>query len=162
MTTRYSIHTNPLSEVEVPLDLRVRRHSAQARKLQAEAMAEGMANSWHALTRALPALWGSLVRWNQRVQTREALEACSERTLADIGIPREHIALVAKGVDHRDPVALARHGWQPRLVQALHDLGVYQPAEQRRVRRELGGYTDRELNEIGINRGDIPAIARTA
>ncbi len=148
MTTRYPTHTNTLDEVEVPL--------------QAEAMAEFLAKSWYALPRALPSLWSWLVRWNQRVQTREALEACSERTLADIGIPREHIALVAKGVDHRDLAALSQHGWQPRMTQALQHLGLYRPAAERQVRRELQAYTDRELNEIGINRGDIPHIARTA
>jgi uncharacterized protein YjiS (DUF1127 family) len=105
---------------------------------------------------------GWLVRWNQRVRTREALEACSDRTLADIGIPREHIALVAKGVDHRDAEALRQHGWRPRLVQVLQAVGLFLPEHQRQVRRELEAYTDRELNEIGINRADIPQIARTA
>jgi uncharacterized protein YjiS (DUF1127 family) len=124
-------------------------------------MAEFLANTWHALTRALPALAEWLARWNDRVVTREALEACSDRTLADIGIPRAHIALVAKGVDHRDAHALAQHGWQPRLVTALQHFGFSRP-EQRRVRRELAAYSDTELDDIGIHRSDIPAIARTA
>jgi uncharacterized protein YjiS (DUF1127 family) len=34
--------------------------------------------------------------------------------------------------------------------------------EQRRVCRELMAYSDRELDEIGLRRSDIPAIVRTA
>jgi uncharacterized protein YjiS (DUF1127 family) len=41
-------------------------------------------------------------------------------------------------------------------------VGLFLPEHQRQVRRELEAYTDRELNEIGINRADIPQIARTA
>jgi uncharacterized protein YjiS (DUF1127 family) len=159
MTTRYPIHTDALPDA--PLDLQVRHHTARGRKLQSQAMGATLTKLGHALPRALPAMAGWLVRWNQRVLTREALEACSDRTLADIGIPREHIALVAKGVDHRDPIAVSQYGWRPRLASALQQLGFLRP-EQRRVRRELESYTDRELNEIGINRGDIPQIARTA
>jgi uncharacterized protein YjiS (DUF1127 family) len=159
MTTRYSLNADALPDA--PLDLQVRHHTARGRKLQSRAMAETITTIGHALPRALPAMAGWLVRWNQRVLTREALEACSERTLADIGIPCEHIALVAKGVDHRDPIAISQYGWRPRLTSVLHALGIARP-EQRRVRRELEAYTDRELNEIGINRGDIPQIARTA
>jgi len=32
--------------------------------------------------------------------------------------------------------------------------------ERRRIERELGTYSDRELAELGITRTDIPAIAR--
>lgn len=31
-----------------------------------------------------------------------------------------------------------------------------------RVARELNGYTDRELNDIGLTRSDIPRVAREA
>jgi len=160
MTTRYPIHTDSLSEA-APLDLRVRYHTARGRKLQSQVMGAHLAKLGHGLTRALPALANGLVRWNQRVHTREALMACSDRTLADIGIPREHIGLVAKGVDHRDPIAVSQHGWRPRLAAVLHKLGFASP-EQRRVLRELSAYTEPELNDLGISRSDIARIARTA
>ena len=161
MTTRYPITTNTLPDADAPLDLQVRYHAARARKLQAQVMAATLTNLWHGLPRAWHATTSWLVRWSRRVQTREALEACSDRTLADIGIPREHIALIAKGVDHNDPVAVSQYGWRPRLVSALHRLGVARP-EQRRIRRELAAYSDAELDDIGIRRSDIPAIARSA
>jgi uncharacterized protein YjiS (DUF1127 family) len=161
MTFTSRVTTDHGPEVDVPLDLQVRAHAARARKLQSAAMAEFLANTWHALSRAPLVLVRGLVRWNQRLATREALDACSDRTLADIGIAREHITLVAKGVDHRDADALVQYGWRPRLVTALQHLGFPRP-EERRVRRELEAYSDRELNEIGIDRGDIGRIARTA
>jgi uncharacterized protein YjiS (DUF1127 family) len=34
--------------------------------------------------------------------------------------------------------------------------------QQLRVYRELMGYSDRDLEEIGLRRSDIPGIARTA
>jgi uncharacterized protein YjiS (DUF1127 family) len=30
------------------------------------------------------------------------------------------------------------------------------------IMRELSSYTDRELHDLGIDRADVPAIARTA
>lgn len=161
MTTRHPIHTTDLPEAAAPLDLQVRYHTARGRKLQSQAMGAILAHLWHGLPRALPALLGAAKRWNQRVATREALIACSDRTLADIGIPREHIALVAKGVDHRDPIVMSQHGWRPRLTAVLYRLGVARP-EERRVLRELSTYSDPELDDIGIRRSDIPQIARTA
>ena len=95
-------------------------------------MTDFLAGRWNVLSTI--SSW--LVRWNRRVHTREALEAFSERTLADIGIPREHIALVAKGVDHNDPVAVSQYGWWSRLVQALQAMGFSRP-EQLRVQRDL-------------------------
>lgn len=156
MTLTSRAHTSTEPEVDIPLDLQVRKHAALARKLQSAAMTDFLAGRWNVLSTI--STW--LVRWNRRVHTREALEACSERTLADIGIPREHIALVAKGVDHNDPVAVSQYGWWPRLVQALQAMGSR--PEQLRVQRELSAYSDRELNEIGVRRSDIGQIARTA
>ena len=38
--------------------------------------------------------------------------------------------------------------------------GVGARREQRQIYRELDAYTDRELDEIGVRRADIPVIAR--
>ncbi len=124
-------------------------------------MAESIASAWHGLTHALKVSASWLARQRRQSETRLALMACSDRTLADIGIPREHIHLAAKGVDVGDPVAVSQAGWRPRLVAALRRLGV-PSAEQRRVFRELMAYNDRELEEIGVRRSDIPMLARAA
>ncbi len=118
MTNRHPTPTDTLPEGSAPLDLQVRYHTARGRKLQSQAMSAVLAELWHGLPKALPAMVSWLANWNQRARTREALEACSDRTLADVGIAREDIALVAKGIDHRDPVALAQHGLRPRLASA--------------------------------------------
>ena len=86
---------------------------------------------------------------------------CSDRVLADIGIEREHIPLVAKGVDPAEHELLdsaSRRWWaaaRARLAAALEAR-----RERLRVYRELDAYTDRELDEIGVRRADIPVIAR--
>jgi uncharacterized protein YjiS (DUF1127 family) len=161
MTNRHPTHTDALPVAGAPLDLQVRYHTARGRKLQSQAMGTFLTELWHGLPNTLPTMVSWLKRWNQRARTREVLEACSDRTLADIGIPREHIALIAKGLDHRDPVALAQHGWRPRLAAALYQVGFARP-EQRQVVRELSAYSDDDLNDLGIRRSDIPQIARAA
>jgi uncharacterized protein YjiS (DUF1127 family) len=102
-----------------------------------------------------------VTRQYRQAESRRALAACSDRTLADIGMPREHIHLAARGVDVRDPIALSQAGVWPRLIVSIGR--TYQRRrEQLRVYRELMAYSDRELEEIGLRRRDIPAIARTA
>ena len=93
--------------------------------------------------------------------TRRALMACSDRTLADIGIPRGQIELASRGVDLRNPIAVGEAAPWPRLLASLRRMHEKR-REQLRVVRELGAYSDRELDEIGLRRSDIPAIARTA
>jgi uncharacterized protein YjiS (DUF1127 family) len=161
MTNRHQTHTDSLPEATAPLDLQVRYHTARGRKLQSQAMSTLLTGLWHSLPHALPTMVSWLKRWNERARTREALMACSDRTLADVGIAREHIAAVAKGVDHRDPVALAQQGWRPRLAAAFYQFGFTRP-EERRVVRELSAYSDDDLNDLGIRRSDIPRIARAA
>ena len=154
MTQTHQVHPSSVPEVEEPLDLMVREHAATARKLQSAAMADFATGKWNVIGR----ITGWLARRQQEIHTREALETCSDHTLADIGILRDDIPLVAKGIDP----ATVPPGRLPRVRMALKAMGLLQTAQQRRVERELSAYTDRELNEIGINRGDIPRIARTA
>jgi uncharacterized protein YjiS (DUF1127 family) len=81
--------------------------------------------------------------------------------LADLGIERQDIPLVARGLD---PAAVAPRGaalrrwWQDRLDRIAAMRGVAQPGL--RERRELMAYSDRELEELGIRRADIPALTR--
>lgn len=102
-----------------------------------------------------------LNEWLEVQRTCHALNAQSDRMLADIGIKRSDIRAVARGLDPADPDAgrsligrLAMAAMRP-----LHDY-VQELARQHRIRRELSAYRDDELTEIGISRADIPAIAR--
>jgi uncharacterized protein YjiS (DUF1127 family) len=105
--------------------------------------------------------WRLLARHYRQAEARRALAACNDRTLADIGIPRQHIHLAARGVDVRDPIAVSRAALWPRLIAAIGRMHQRR-REKVRVYRELMAYSDRELEEIGLRRRDIPAIARTA
>jgi uncharacterized protein YjiS (DUF1127 family) len=102
-----------------------------------------------------------LARQYRQAETRRALVACSDRTLADMGIPREHIHLAARGVDVHDPIAVSEAALWPRLIASIGRMHQRR-REQLRVYRELMAYSDQELDEIGLRRRDIPAIARTA
>lgn len=105
-----------------------------------------------------PLLWralGAADAWLQQRRTRHALMACSDRVLADIGIAREDIPQLARGRN-----ALVTHepfGWFGSLRSSLHELLVAGRA-RRREQAELMAYSDRELDEIGIRRSDIPAV----
>lgn len=158
--TQSSYHTSYLPEADTPLDLQIRRHTAIARRLQAQAVGESLANLGRGLASALQRSARWFARRRLEARTREALMDCTDRTLADIGIPRQYIHLAAKGVDVSDPMAISEAGWRPRLVDAFERFAARR-AEQQRTYRELMAYSDRELAEIGLRRGDIPSIIRT-
>jgi uncharacterized protein YjiS (DUF1127 family) len=154
-------HSKASPDADVPLDFRVRQYAARARQMLAEAMAESLANAWQTLSRGVRTTAQWLLEQRRQAATRRALAACSDRTLADIGIPREHIHLAARGVDLGDPVAVSEAGLGPRLVASIRRMHERR-RKQLRVYRELMGYSDRDLEEIGLRRSDIPGIARTA
>ena len=161
MTEHHSFHTSLSPEVDVPLDLRIRQHATRARQMQAEAMAASLAGAWQALSRGARASTQWLLEQRRRARTRSALMACSDRTLADIGIPREHIHLAARGVDLCDPIAVREAGLGARIMASIRRMR-HRRREQLRIYRELMGYSDRDLEEIGLRRSDIAGIARTA
>lgn len=132
-----------------------------ARQERAEKTAEMLAAAFRGTARGLQLLWAQLVRFEQRRATREALMRCSDRVLADVGIEREQIPLVASGIDPaeyqlRD--AALRRWWA--AARARLDAAREARRQRRRLYRELDAYNDRELEEIGLRRVDIPAIAR--
>jgi uncharacterized protein YjiS (DUF1127 family) len=132
-----------------------------ARQERAEATAAMIAAAFRGTVRALRSLLAQVVRWEQRRATREALMRCSDRVLADIGIEREYIPLVAKGIEPaeyqlRKPAL--RRWWT--AARARLDAVRESRRERRRLYRELDAYNDRELEEIGLRRADIPAVAR--
>lgn len=99
-------------------------------------------------------------RWRQR-QTERQLMACSDRVLADIGIPREDIRLIARGKDPlQHEAGIAWSGWLPGLLAWLEEARE-ERREWRRIRRELATYSDHDLDDLGIRRGDIPALAKS-
>ena len=158
MTEHHFFHTSLSPEVDVPLDVRVRQHTMRARQMQAEAVAAMLAGAWQALSRGIGASTRWLLEQRRRARTKSALMACSDRTLADIGIPREHIHLAARGVDVRDPIAVREAGLRWPRIWRMRD----RRREQLRVYRELMGYSDRDLEEIGLRRSDVAGIARAA
>jgi uncharacterized protein YjiS (DUF1127 family) len=100
-----------------------------------------------------------VIRWGKRRATREALMRCSDRVLADIGVERPDIPLVAMSVVPAAHQPTLRRWWA--TAREYLDTALTAWRERRQVYRELDAYSDRELDEIGLRRADIPAIART-
>ncbi len=90
--------------------------------------------------------------WLARRRTRAIFAAMSPRGRADIGIDAGNIdQVVADAVT----TAAQQRSQARRLARAQHL--AYQ-----RTRRELMALDDRELQDIGIGRGDIERLARDA
>lgn len=136
------------------------RHLANARELRARATAQILTAAGRGMALPFRALGARVAGWQQQRATREALSGCSDRVLADIGIARDDIPLLARGVDPRAESGVTPwwHGW--RELPARIAAARRERRHWRRVRRELMAYDDRELDEIGIRRADIPVIAR--
>jgi uncharacterized protein YjiS (DUF1127 family) len=73
--------------------------AARARVQRTDAAAMIIASAFRSMTGALRTLLTHAVRREQQRATRDALMPCSDRVLADLGIEREHIPLVAKGIN---------------------------------------------------------------
>jgi uncharacterized protein YjiS (DUF1127 family) len=149
----------PAPPFQTPAELR--HVITGARQERAEKTAEMVAAAFRGTARALRQLLAQAVRWERRRATRAALMRCSDRVLADVGIAREHIPLVAKGVDPaeyqlRD--SALRRWWT--AAHARLDAAREARRQRRRLYRELDAYNDRELEEIGLRRADIPTIVR--
>ena len=164
MTTQNTHHT-PNSEpaFRYPSPDELRYHVARGKRLQSEAVASGLATAARQLSGALAASWRWLLARHRAAELRRALMMCSDRTLADIGIAREHIDLVARGVDPQavEPETLTWRGRGAALLARLDNVRQRQ-RERRRVYRELMDYSENDLNDLGISRRDIPLIARSA
>jgi uncharacterized protein YjiS (DUF1127 family) len=137
-----------------PVVARAQRERAEATAAMLGAAARGVAD-------ALRPLLTPVIRWEQRRATRAALMRCSDRVLADIGIERADIPLVAKGVDpaEHELRAPALRRWWDAARERL-DASRTARRERLQVYRELDAYSDRELEEIGLRRADIPVVAR--
>ena len=119
----------------------------------AEAGAETLTAVWGGIRRLVSAAGETIGRWHRQAATRNALMACSDRVLADIGVERDDIPAIASASTGRfrtEPV-----NWRDVLTQRLE-----KARRRRRIYQELMAYSDRELDELGIGRRDIPEIAR--
>jgi uncharacterized protein YjiS (DUF1127 family) len=136
-------------------------HVEQTGWSRAGATADSLASAFRPILRGARALGARLVEWERRRATREALMGCSDRVLADIGIEREDIPLIARGLDPHD-CDLAAIGWRGRWAWMRERLDATRQAarQQRQLYRELMAYRDHELDDLGIRRTDIPTIAR--
>lgn len=98
------------------------------------------------LTAAYDAVAGSLKdRWTARDLSRQ-----SDRVLADMGLDRE--TLIADLSAGRKSRTAQRGGLVSQRLAGWR--------EERRIYRELSSYSDAELTEIGMRRGDVRAAAR--
>ena len=144
-----------------PSSAEIEHHVATARALRAEATAQMLAKAGGGVASVLRPAWARLVRWQEQRRTADALARRSDRVLADIGIEREHIDLVARGIDPRaHETRLERLGrwWASARVRLEPARAARR--ERRRIYRELMAYNDRELDDLGVRRLDIPGIAR--
>ena len=139
----------------------INAHLAKAQQLRAEATAQMLTRAGRDVARALRPLLARFARWQERRRTSDALMRCSDRVLADIGIEREHISLIAKGIDpraHESRVDALWRWWAS--ARARLDAAQAAHRERRRIYRELMAYDDGELDDLGVRRTDIAGIAR--
>jgi uncharacterized protein YjiS (DUF1127 family) len=106
-------------------------------------------------------LAGGLVLWVRNLYTRHELMRLSDRALEDIGTTRADLLAFAKQSDPwrrlpKDAALVLALGALIERIQGWNG----RRRKQAQIYRELMTYSDRELNEIGLSRGDIPEIAR--
>jgi uncharacterized protein YjiS (DUF1127 family) len=106
-----------------PVELR--RQLECARALRAETTAALLSAGFRALARPLRATLAAPARWRRRRATAAALMRCSDRVLADVGIAREDIPLIARGLAPNCEPAPAAEGW-PSPLAALEVLAMIQ------------------------------------
>ena len=139
----------------------INHHVRIAEQLRAEATALMLLEAGRGLAGMLRPVRARLARWQERRETYDALIGCSDRVLADIGIAREDIPLIAKGIDptkHEPRIEALRRWWATARIR----LAAAREARRRRLRvyRELMAYRDHELDDLGVRRPDITRIAR--
>ncbi len=119
------------------------RHIERARTLRSEASAAMLAAMLRALVGPLRAPLAGTARWWQRRATEAALTRCSDRVLADVGIERDDIPLVARGIDPQLHPRRAGRRWPampapvdvPAMIRGLTGGGRSGPGSQAAIRR---------------------------
>jgi len=125
-----------------------------ARTLRAEFIADHLHSGLETFGRwsGLSALFAALRRRFQHRRTLKALGQLDDRLLSDIGISRAEIAAAAALCCKEEAVAKPS-AWN-KLAGWLR-----REAARRRTVSELSAMSDEMLADIGIDRGDIPAVA---
>jgi uncharacterized protein YjiS (DUF1127 family) len=111
---------------------------------------------------------GALKSRIRRWRTRRELEALGDDVLSDIGVRRSEIPTLVKQLQGQNdgPAAGAAIESAPsagaRFSAVMRDiLGVLDSQiRRRRARRELEALSDHVLNDIGVRRSEIPALAK--
>jgi uncharacterized protein YjiS (DUF1127 family) len=100
-------------------------------------------------------LTAAILRPLRRQAISDRLERLDDRMLEDIGIQRFQIDAIADSVASRQApgVGVALGHLSATLVKSLAAW-----SERRTAYRELSALDDRMLSDIGITRGDIPAV----
>ena len=98
----------------------------------------------------LEAAIGALAGPIRDAATARQLSRKSDRVLADMGLNRETLV---EGIAARRTAIAARRG-------ALVSQRLAAWREEQRIYRELSSYTDAELADFGMGRGDVRAAAR--
>lgn len=139
----------------------INHHIVRAQKLRAAATAQMLLEAGRGVAGIVRPVRARLTRWQERRRTHDALTHCSDRVLADIGIEREHIPLIAKGIDpaRHEPRIEALWRWWA-MARARLDAARAARRERVQVYRELMSYRDHELDDLGVRRPDITRIAR--
>jgi uncharacterized protein YjiS (DUF1127 family) len=139
----------------------INHHVARARRLRAAATTQMLLEAGRGVAGTLRPVRARLTRWQERRRTHDALMHCSDRVLADIGIARDDIPLIARGLDparHESRSEALLRWW----AMACARLAAAREArrERGRVYRELMAYRDHELSDLGVRRPDIARIVR--
>ena len=136
--------------------------AARARQQRADAAAAMIASAFRSMTGALRALLahgrplGTTARHPGRPDALQRSRARRHRHRAGA-----HPAGRQGHRSRRAPAAGTAHSGAGGPQHAPASAAAWEARrEQRRVYRELDAYTDRELDEIGLRRADIPVIAR--
>ena len=119
-------------------------------QMRAAAPADLVASIGRGLSLLADLMLAGIIRWHHERATRDALLALSDHVLRDIGVARAGIPMLAKGLDPAKarPPATALGRW------------LAARSERRQALRELMAYSDRDLDELGVRRSDIPALLR--
>ena len=105
-------HTNRASETRLIHD--IEHHVARARRMQAQAIADSLRRRTHQAGHAIGAVQRSFRSHVRFWATERRLGQLSDRSLADIGIPRHAIPLAVRGIDWRT-VGADETPWSLRL-----------------------------------------------
>jgi uncharacterized protein YjiS (DUF1127 family) len=99
------------------------------------------------------------IAWARRREVYNELMAMDDRTLADIGLARYEIADYVKrlGRDIQEPLSESLAAMETDVVAPLRAWN-----RARLTARQLDELSDRQLNDIGVVRGDIDELAYEA